>query len=88
MLQELHIESLGVIDQLNREQGLTIIVVTQEMDVAQHAKRLVRLKDGHIVFDGAPAVATGERSEGPPRASSAPSGGSDPQSGGAWGQYL
>ena len=48
-------EVLGVIDQLNREQGLTIIVVTHEIDVAQHAKRLVRLKDGRIVFDGAPA---------------------------------
>ena len=30
----------------------------------------------------------GERGEGPPRASSAPSGGSDPRSGGAWGQVL
>lgn len=49
-------EVLGVIDQLNREQGLTIILVTHEVDVAQHAKRLVRLKDGHIVFDGAPAL--------------------------------
>ena len=48
-------EVLGVIDLLNREQGLTIIVVTHEIDVAQHAKRLVRLKDGRIVFDGAPA---------------------------------
>ena len=47
-------EVLGVIEQLNREQGLTIIVVTHEIDVAQHAKRLVRLKDGRIVFDGAP----------------------------------
>ena len=47
-------EVLGVIDQLNREQGLTIILVTHEIDVAQHAKRLVRLKDGRIVFDGAP----------------------------------
>ena len=47
-------EVLGVIDLLNREQGLTVIVVTHEIDVAQHAKRLVRLKDGCIVFDGAP----------------------------------
>jgi putative ABC transport system ATP-binding protein len=48
-------EVLRVFDQLNRERKLTIIVVTHEPDVAQHAKRLVRLKDGLVVFDGAPA---------------------------------
>ena len=48
-------EVLAVIDQLNREQGLTVVVVTHEIDVARHAKRLVRLKDGKIVFDGAPS---------------------------------
>jgi putative ABC transport system ATP-binding protein len=48
-------EVLKVFDQLNREQGLTIIIVTHEPDVAQHAKRLVRLRDGLVVFDGLPA---------------------------------
>lgn len=47
-------EVLDVIDRLNREQGLTIILVTHEIDVAHHAKRLVRMKDGRVVFDGAP----------------------------------
>ena len=47
-------EVLEVIGQLNREQGLTIVIVTHEADVARHAKRLVKLKDGVVVFDGAP----------------------------------
>jgi putative ABC transport system ATP-binding protein len=31
--------------------GTTIILVTHDSDVAQHAKRIIRLKDGHIVED-------------------------------------
>lgn len=47
-------EVLEVIGQLNRERGLSIVLVTHEPDVAEHAKRLVRLKDGVVVFDGPP----------------------------------
>ena len=50
-------EVLEVIGQLNREQGLTIIIVTHEQDVARHARRLVKLKDGVVVYDGASADA-------------------------------
>jgi macrolide transport system ATP-binding/permease protein len=36
---------------LNREQGVTIIVVTHEADVAAYADRVVTLRDGEIVTD-------------------------------------
>lgn len=38
--------------QLNQEQGITIVLVTHEPDVAQYAKRLVRIVDGNIEYDG------------------------------------
>jgi putative ABC transport system ATP-binding protein len=37
---------------LNRERGITILLVTHEPDIAAHAKRLVRLKDGRVLYDG------------------------------------
>lgn len=37
---------------LNREHGITIVLVTHEPDVAQYAKRLVRIVDGTIEYDG------------------------------------
>ena len=33
------------------EQGNTIIVVTHEPDIAEHARRVVRLRDGLIESD-------------------------------------
>ncbi len=43
-------EILAIFDQLN-EQGRTIILVTHEDDVAERAKRIVRLKDGRLHMD-------------------------------------
>ena len=39
---------MGIFDKLHKE-GKTIILVTHEMDIANHAKRLVVLKDGQII---------------------------------------
>ncbi len=41
---------LGVLDRLNRT-GRTIVLITHEPDVAEHARRLIRLVDGEIVQD-------------------------------------
>jgi putative ABC transport system ATP-binding protein len=43
-------EIMGLFEQLY-EQGNTIIVVTHEEDIARHARRIVRLRDGLIESD-------------------------------------
>jgi len=44
-------EIMEIFAKLNREQGITIVLVTHENDIAQHAKRLIRIVDGHVVED-------------------------------------
>jgi putative ABC transport system ATP-binding protein len=43
-------EILGMFERLN-DQGTTIIMVTHEDDVASHAKRIIRLRDGLLQSD-------------------------------------
>ncbi len=45
-------EIMNVFTELNRETGVTILLVTHENDIAQYANRLIRFKDGHVVHDG------------------------------------
>ncbi len=42
---------LGTFQQLNREHGRTIILITHEPDVAEHAERIITLRDGVILSD-------------------------------------
>jgi len=42
---------LGTFQRLNREQGRTIILITHEHDVAEHAERIIQLRDGVITSD-------------------------------------
>ena len=45
-------EIMTIFQQLNREQGITIVLVTHEDDIAACTRRLVRVKDGRVVHDG------------------------------------
>jgi putative ABC transport system ATP-binding protein len=44
-------EIISILQQLNQEQGITIIFVTHERDIAKRTRRVVRLVDGRIVSD-------------------------------------
>jgi putative ABC transport system ATP-binding protein len=48
------LEIMALFQALNR-QGMTVIVVTHESDVARFARRILRFRDGHIVRDEANA---------------------------------
>ena len=44
------VEVMALFQELN-DQGITIVLVTHESEVAQYAKRVVEVRDGHIVRD-------------------------------------
>lgn len=45
------IEIMSIFQRLNREQGITLVYVTHEQDIAQYASRVVVFRDGRIIHD-------------------------------------
>ena len=42
-----------LLDELNRESGATVVIVTHDLELAGHAQRIIRLSDGVVVEDRA-----------------------------------
>ena len=44
-------EIMAVLQELNRERGITVVLVTHDETIARHTKRIIRFHDGHITQD-------------------------------------
>ena len=47
------IEVMGLFQRLNNERGITIVLITHEMDIAEYGTRTVAFRDGRVVSDKA-----------------------------------
>lgn len=56
-------EIMALFNELNQREGITIVLITHEQDIAAYANRLIRLADGSIVYDGPVEHAAAEHLE-------------------------
>ncbi len=47
-------EIIELFEELNRELGSTVVIVTHDMAIARRARRVIRVVDGRIAYDGPP----------------------------------
>jgi putative ABC transport system ATP-binding protein len=47
------IEVMGIFQRLNKERGITVVLITHEVDIAEYGTRLIRFRDGRVVADQA-----------------------------------
>src|SRR5258708_27270191 len=45
------IEVMGIFQHLNKERGITVVLITHEMDIAEYGTRSVSFRDGQVVAD-------------------------------------
>ena len=56
-------EIMTLFTELNQRDGITIVLITHESDIAAYANRLVRLADGKVIYDGPVTHAAAEHLE-------------------------
>ena len=44
-------EIIAILQQLNREEGLTVVIVTHEPEIAAYTRRVVSMRNGVVVSD-------------------------------------
>ena len=49
------IEVMDIFQRLNRERGITVVLITHELDIAEYGTRIVSFRDGQVVADKAVA---------------------------------
>jgi putative ABC transport system ATP-binding protein len=47
------VEVMGIFQRLNKERGITVLLITHEVDIAEYGTRLIRFRDGRVVADQA-----------------------------------
>ena len=47
-------EVISTVERLNREEGITVVLITHHMNEAEHADRVVVMNEGRVAMDGAP----------------------------------
>src|SRR6266576_1396230 len=45
------IEVMGIFQRLNKERGITVVLITHEMDIAEYGTRTVTFRDGQVIAD-------------------------------------
>jgi putative ABC transport system ATP-binding protein len=63
------IEVMDIFQRLNRERGITVLLITHEHDIAEYAERLIAFRDGRVIGDhpiGARRIAGEELAALPP----------------------
>jgi putative ABC transport system ATP-binding protein len=57
------VEVMELLQRLNRDRGITIVLITHEHDIAEYAQRVVSVRDGRVVSDQAVASRRDAREE-------------------------